>query len=276
MQQDFEGAYEITADTLRIYNSSGIVVSQAMIRSVRASMQLSLGRHEEVIISLREAEKLREATIARWCDALIPALKWRLSSIRGEQTKARKWLTQTMKAARNPKIAVGLRLWAYKALPEILSTAIHENVEPEVAKQLIRRFAVPPPVANDETWPWLVKIYALGNLEILINDLQFKGKRKSQHKVLELLKVLIASDGQFIALDTVAEWLWPDAEGDTATGNLRTAVHRLREMLEHDEAVLVQDKTLRVTRGSADGKSTQQVLGTSRLAAALLVRSCCF
>ena len=47
MQHDFEGAYEITADTLRIYNSSGNVVSQAMIRSVRASMQLSLGRHEE-------------------------------------------------------------------------------------------------------------------------------------------------------------------------------------------------------------------------------------
>ena len=84
---------------------------------------------------------------------------------------------------------------------------------------------VEPSSQNEANWPWPVKICALGELEIEIDEQRYQSKRKSQYKVLELLKVLIAQGVKDVNVDLIAEILWPDAEGDAAVGNLRTVLH---------------------------------------------------
>jgi DNA-binding SARP family transcriptional activator len=43
--------------------------------------------------------------------------------------------------------------------------------------------------------------------------------------------------------------LWPDAEGDAAEQALRTTLHRLRKLLQHDETIRLQDRHLSLNTG---------------------------
>lgn len=67
---------------------------------------------------------------------------------------------------------------------------------------------------------------------------------KAHYRVLQLLKVIVALGARQVAVEIVAEHLWPDADGDVALSNLRTALHRLRKLLRHDDALIVQDNKL--------------------------------
>src|SRR6185436_4414504 len=65
--------------------------------------------------------------------------------------------------------------------------------------------------------------------------------RKAQQKVLELLKALVAEGAKEVDSRMVADWLWPDVDGDAAQSNLRGTVKRLRELLGHSESVRLFD-----------------------------------
>ncbi len=65
--------------------------------------------------------------------------------------------------------------------------------------------------------------------------------RRAQVKVLELLKALVAAGPLPVSNESLVDWLWPDSDGDAAAINLRTNVLRLRKLLGHDAAVVVQD-----------------------------------
>ena len=44
--------------------------------------------------------------------------------------------------------------------------------------------------------------------------------------------------------DRVTDALWPDAEGDAAAQALRTTLHRLRKLLQYEQAVRLEDRQL--------------------------------
>ena len=92
-----------------------------------------------------------------------------------------------------------------------------------------------------EAWPWPIKIYTLGRFEVFKDDqpLQFKGK--VQRKPLALLKAIIAFGGRGVREESLIDALWPDAEGDAARFALTSAIHRLRRLLGHEEAIIRKD-----------------------------------
>jgi DNA-binding SARP family transcriptional activator len=66
---------------------------------------------------------------------------------------------------------------------------------------------------------------------------------KAQHKPLDLLKALIAL-GQDVNTRQITEALWPDAEGDAAQGAFDATLHRLRRLIDVENAVLLKDGKL--------------------------------
>jgi len=62
-----------------------------------------------------------------------------------------------------------------------------------------------------------------------------------QKKPLEFLKVLVAFGGDEVTEGRITDALWPDADGDTARISFKTTLHRLRQLIGHDEAIRVQD-----------------------------------
>lgn len=85
-----------------------------------------------------------------------------------------------------------------------------------------------------------VRIHTLGRFYIEVNSEVLHASGKAKHRPLALLKALIALGGRDIACSQAWECLWPDSEGDLGSRNLTITLHRLRQMLPMQAAVLQQ------------------------------------
>jgi len=131
-------------------------------------------------------------------------------------------------------------------IPEMMETlavmALEEGIETDFVRRFIRRrqlFPQPPPT-HLTSWPWPLKIYTLGQLEIYCQGELLTLSAKGPRKPLELLKFLICTQGQKIARETVADRLWSDSDGDRSIQSLNTTLHRLRKLLGFDHAVIMK------------------------------------
>lgn len=118
------------------------------------------------------------------------------------------------------------RLWG---VPDTLATAMHERLLPNSP--------------DIDSRPWPIRVYTLGRFSLLIDDVPLTVSGKSPKKPLLLLKALIALGGRGVATHTLATALWEDSEGN-AMHALDMAVSRLRKLLGHESAVLIQDGKL--------------------------------
>jgi pimeloyl-ACP methyl ester carboxylesterase/DNA-binding SARP family transcriptional activator len=78
-----------------------------------------------------------------------------------------------------------------------------------------------------------VQVCTLGRFRVEVGGSPLRMGRKAPRKALELLKVLIALEGQQVAEDRLSEALWPDADGDRAHSAFTTTLHRLRNLVGH-------------------------------------------
>lgn len=124
----------------------------------------------------------------------------------------------------------------------VFAEALQRNIEPEYVLRLIRQRNLKSPHADLEAWPWPLKVYGLGGLSVQTED--GNSIAKSHHKLLEVLKALIALCRKGINAQDLADALWPDAEGDTAQNTLQVSIHRLRKLLGRDDALLLSDGKL--------------------------------
>ena len=132
------------------------------------------------------------------------------------------------------------------ASARLYDRALAAGIEVDHVQRLIRRHRLSPPdpATAAETWPWPIRVYTLGRFELLRDGVPLRSNGKVQSKPLELLKCLLASGGLVVSQDQVADALWPDSEGDAADQTLRTTLHRLRKLLQHEEAVQLEDRQL--------------------------------
>jgi DNA-binding SARP family transcriptional activator len=82
-----------------------------------------------------------------------------------------------------------------------------------------------------------VEIYSLGQLEILIDGVAVRMDGRGPRKPLELLGMLIAVGPRGASISTVADCLWPEADGFDAYRSLITTVYRLRRLLRFHDAI---------------------------------------
>lgn len=131
--------------------------------------------------------------------------------------------------------------WRTPVMAELLAFALDHDIHPQTAQRWIRekRVAAPRPVSG---WPVPVQIAALAGLEVRIEDGpgEAAAAQKPPAKLRELLAILVAERGG-VAQAELAEWLWPDADGDRAAASLKVSVHRLRQWLGAD-AVTVRNQ----------------------------------
>lgn len=140
---------------------------------------------------------------------------------------------------------VSLPFWTAPEMARLCVYALEAGVESDHVKAYVRRRDLEFPDATPPSeWPWPLKIYSLGRFQVLRNDVPMVFGGKVQRKPLELLKALLAFGGRDVGVDQLAEALWPDAEGDIARQAFSTTLHRLRKLLDHDKALLLQNGRL--------------------------------
>jgi DNA-binding SARP family transcriptional activator len=118
-------------------------------------------------------------------------------------------------------------------MARLLSRALEHGIEVDYVREVVKKRNLLPPedAAAPDLWPYPLKLYTLGRFSLLVDDKPLKFTGKSQKKPLELLKALVAFGGREVNETRLAEALWPDAEGDTATQALATTLHRLRKLI---------------------------------------------
>lgn len=78
----------------------------------------------------------------------------------------------------------------------------------------------------------------LGPFEVSRNS-ELLSAGRWQHRVQTLFTLLITAGDRQRRRDDLIDWLWPDADPDTASGNLRILVHRLRLALGGDPSPVI-------------------------------------
>ncbi|HET9864740.1 MAG TPA: BTAD domain-containing putative transcriptional regulator [Steroidobacteraceae bacterium] len=80
-------------------------------------------------------------------------------------------------------------------------------------------------------------IYTLGRFELVLDGVPVRFKGRAPMRALELLGALIAAGGRGVSVASLADALWPDADGFDAYRAFTTTLHRLRRLLQCAEAL---------------------------------------
>ena len=139
------------------------------------------------------------------------------------------------------------------SLPRIAAQLAADALRFDIGGELVRRAialrGLAPPADADDRWPWPLRIYTLGQFAVLIDGEPLSFAAKAQRKPLELLKSVIALGGRGVDTAQVIEHLWPDLEGDASRNAFDMALHRLRKLLRHEEAIATRGGKLDLDAG---------------------------
>jgi LuxR family maltose regulon positive regulatory protein len=129
---------------------------------------------------------------------------------------------------------------------DLCALALVNGIEPEYAHALIRAEHLPPPAAamRLRQWPWPFRVDMLGGFRLLRDGAPIEFSGKGPGRPVELLKVLVALGGQDVRCDQIADALWPHVDADYAHKSFTTTLHRLRRILDAEDALLVRDARL--------------------------------
>ncbi|MFH1811059.1 MAG: BTAD domain-containing putative transcriptional regulator [Pseudomonadota bacterium] len=160
----------------------------------------------------------------------------------GDRDRARIMLASALALGRRRSLQ-HVPHWTPRQMARLCAEALDAGIEPGYVRTLIQAFHLDPPVRSGvdaSNWPWPVRIHALGRFKVLVDGEPLRFERKGQARPIELLKVLTTHGGQDVAVQRVAEALWPDADADAGRDALKTTLARLRKLIGSDAVVQVE------------------------------------
>jgi DNA-binding SARP family transcriptional activator len=122
----------------------------------------------------------------------------------------------------------------------VCAAALEAGIEPAFVREVIAERGLQAVRPELESWPWPIRVRALGGLKISLGGQDLALRGKVARKPLDLLLFIVASSGSDVSTNSAAFALWRDLDGDKARAALNIALHRLRKLLGDDEAVLLE------------------------------------
>jgi ATP/maltotriose-dependent transcriptional regulator MalT/DNA-binding SARP family transcriptional activator len=137
--------------------------------------------------------------------------------------------------------------WRPDLVADLCATALRADIEPEFARGLVRAHRLVPRSAplRVRGWPWPFRIHTLGGFRLEREGaaaVELSGKGPG--RPMELLKVLVARGGRNVRADQLGDALWPHVEADYAHKSFTATLHRLRRLLDDEEALILRDARL--------------------------------
>ncbi len=219
----------------------GMPITEVFSRNLLTQIRHAQGRAADAADEIRRSLELARAMgsrLAEWAGGLVEA---QIALDQGDEARGLERLAHALALGREYGL-VNVWTWHPLAMARLCATALTHGIEVDYVRFLIRSrgLHLDAPPRDLERWPWPVKVYTLGRFAVHREDQPVSFAGKIQKRPLALLKTLIACGGEDIPEETIADALWPDAEGDAAARALTTTIHRLRRLLGHDGCVLRQ------------------------------------
>jgi DNA-binding SARP family transcriptional activator len=89
-----------------------------------------------------------------------------------------------------------------------------------------------------------VQIHTLGRFGVKFQGQAMVFSAARQQRTLELLQALIAFGGRNVSIELLSQALWPDADGDNAKNTFDVTLHRLRNLFNIKDMLIVREQHL--------------------------------
>jgi tetratricopeptide (TPR) repeat protein len=249
-QGDFAQAKLHAMETLEIVTKVGASLNIMLTWIVLAQALIELGEHRNAHYYLTKARQFAEAIPGPYFIFMTLIAEADLFIRTGKQVHALETLRKAFAIGRSHDYMNCAPFWLPNVMARLCAIALEHGIEPDYAIKLIRKrdLVAPSPAVDD--WPWLIKIYCLGNFRIVRDGSPLHYPNRTQKKVLEMLKALIMFGGQDVDEIKLTETVWPDVDGDRAHQSFKTTLHRLRKLLGTHDVILVRDGGVSLNRRS--------------------------
>jgi ATP/maltotriose-dependent transcriptional regulator MalT/DNA-binding SARP family transcriptional activator len=212
----------------------GIMVTRLAV----AQTTFERGDHEAARKRLAEATRMARAMRSAHVEYMCLLVDAQFALVTGHEDAAADAVRRAFALGREHGFLAGA--WSRRdVLARLAGLALERGIEVEYARKLVHVHRLAPDARSQalETWPWQIRIHALGTFEVEIDDRAVEFVGRAQRKPIELLKALVAFGGRAVTERQIADALWPDADGDLAQQSLAVTLHRLRKLLRSDEAI---------------------------------------
>ncbi|MDH5786154.1 MAG: hypothetical protein OEZ16_11190, partial [Chromatiales bacterium] len=178
------------------------------------------------------------------------SIAWMKSWLFYEQGDIDRFLASFSEALNNVDVdndLLAMYPWRPSVLSRLCWLAFDANTKIDNVSRLITRYKIPHPFSEKKlaNWPWQCKITTLGGFSVEVNGETVPAK-KLKSKPWDILKVLVVMGGRNVPIDEIADMLWPESDGDTASSAFSTNLQRLRVQLGNDDFLIVKDRTISI------------------------------
>jgi len=207
-----------------------------------ARLEEEIGKTEDAANHLEKAERIARGMKSPILEYQCLLVKADIAFLRGDEASGLASLGKALSIGRENGY-FHYDSWIPSFMTRLCVRSLEHGIEVPYVQELIRKRNLVPatPPLEVETWPWPVRIFALGRFNLVIEGAPPSSGRKSPQKPLELLKALIALGGREVPEEQLGEILWPDADGDLAQQSLSTNLKRLRKLLGAERSVPLHD-----------------------------------
>lgn len=162
---------------------------------------------------------------------------------KGKESQGMEILDKALKLGLQKGYTSSSTLSRSKVWSILCAKALGAGIEVEYVRALIRkrRLSPPSPTSECENWPWPVNIYTLGRFEVFIDGKRLEFSGKPPRRILSLLKSIVAFGVCGTNEEKLIDFLWPDSDGDVAHDSFSVAIHRLRQLLGNEKALIMRD-----------------------------------
>ena len=274
---DWKGVVELAEAALAANpDLGGDVMIRESVRIQLAGAHAMLGNDAATVETiLAPTDRLAERTGSRYLQVMLGFVRAAMHVRHGRDADALAHLSQAMRIAREAGFRHFHPAWSVPFFRPLLACALDAGIETDWAIELIRRQRVPPPAGGHAAWPLRLRIRVLGGFDVRIDEQSIvqPTRGKQPVRVLELLSFLAMHGHEPVKLTAIADELWSEAEGDTATGALEITVHRARKLLDEPSSILLSQGTLRLNPDLVAVDLVELTSRLSRIEAALPSRA---
>jgi DNA-binding SARP family transcriptional activator len=243
MSADPPAALRAAHEAVNLFDRAGSVWHRLLARGLLAWSYRENDDFQSAMFWCNEGRDLARQVNIRVFDVQFDQIEASVSIARDEDI--RPLLTRLFADASAYGTGLPLRFFPTLA-PRLCALALKLNIESSYVNALIETWNWRPEDCMTEAWPWPVRIYMLGRFEVFVNGERVTFNARAPRKVLSLLKALICLGAKDVRDRRLISTLWSDDELDTAKAAFDITLHRLRRLLVHPEAILVQEGSLRI------------------------------
>lgn len=237
-KRDTRLSQDLAQATLDVAVQTGMTYIEGLGLLMLAHALVQLAKYEDALRATERARQLMEHTVLRHLTSECLLIEAYVALRQADETRCVKLLDAALLRAKETDYVFWYR-WVPDVLPALCVKALSVGLQPDFVQDVIRRFRLSPPEAPIQHWPWPLKLTTFGQVLIARGDVPVDLARRAR-KPLELLKAIIVCGGQNVDVLSVAEMLWPEADGDAAQKAFDITLHRLRKQLTDERALIVR------------------------------------